>query len=996
MKMIRFMICMLFVFLPAGLYAEDGTPSQSIEVSFDIEKHTLSGVARIAAPAGTVAEVDIRGLGRVTASLNGSAMRLEPGAELIVFSPKDSSDRLEIRYETEFPGPAASRRSARHAPRVNRIGRDGIVLTGRWHPVFEGLMQCDLAATLPRGFEAVSEAEDMTVEELGDGRRVFRFRYPYPRRSAALVAAPYHVHRAQHRGVEISAYLSRDDRQRAAGSLEQAERLIDQYEAVLGKFPFRRFAVVETNEAAGRSGPTFALLPWSAMEAAAPAAGTLAHEILHQWFGGAVRVEARTGNWSEGLAVFLAEAYSGDPGSYGAEARKRAIAAFQAGVDDAKDFPLSAFAEETDLISGLIGYDKSAFVFHMLRQLVGAEAFERGLRTFTETMAHRDASWDDLQRAFESVSSRKLDWFFEQWVNGTGLPVIGITEPRVRYRGDRSLVSFLAVRQPAPYRMDLPVLVKTEQGEVRRTVALEKDSTLVEIEADGMPRELVVDGGVDLFRRLAPKELPTVIGRFFNAASRVWLLPKGAESAPADLADFFREEGIAARKEETLTSDELRSSSLLITDEGSDLARRLLGPLPHREGIFSATAREHPFSAAQAVLLVSASATDILGRYLPELPRYAAYGSVVVGGDGNVGTAISPSGSGISFSFGREVSGVEVPASVSLRDTVMKLADRDIIYVGELHDRFDHHRMQLEVIRLLHRKGVKIAIGMEMFQKPFQTALDDYVAGTIDEKTFLRKSEYFKRWGFDYGLYREILLYAREMKIPVVALNVRKEISTKVGREGLQSLTEKELEEIPRELDFTDREYRERLREIYSQHRGSDARGFDLFYQAQVLWDEAMALSVDEYLKKHPDTRMVVLAGSGHLAYGSGIPKRVHRRNARSYAVLINTEDVEKNIADYVFFPEPVPFDEAPRLMAQLKEENGSLSVVSFPPGSVSQQAGLKEEDVLLSLDSEKVATVEDIKILLLDRKKGDEVRVKVKRKRFLWGTTEMEFVVVL
>ena len=55
-----------------------------------------------------------------------------------------------------------------------------------------------------------------------------------------------------------------------------------------------------------------------------------------------------------------------------------------------------------------------------------------------------------------------------------------------------------------------------------------------------------------------------------------------------------------------------------------------------------------------------------------------------------------------------------------------------------------------------------------------------------------------------------------------------------------------------------------------------------------------MAMSIDEYLKKNPERQMVVIAGEGHLAYGSGIPKRAFRRNGYEYAVILNDADVEQ------------------------------------------------------------------------------------------------------
>ena len=61
---------------------------------------------------------------------------------------------------------------------------------------------------------------------------------------------------------------------------------------------------------------------------------------------------------------------------------------------------------------------------------------------------------------------------------------------------------------------------------------------------------------------------------------------------------------------------------------------------------------------------------------------------------------------------------------------------------------------------------------MEMFQQPFQRYLDEYVAGSIDEQTMLRATEYYRRWRMDFRHYAPILRYAREHGLPVIALNV--------------------------------------------------------------------------------------------------------------------------------------------------------------------------------------------------------------------------------
>jgi uncharacterized iron-regulated protein len=308
--------------------------------------------------------------------------------------------------------------------------------------------------------------------------------------------------------------------------------------------------------------------------------------------------------------------------------------------------------------------------------------------------------------------------------------------------------------------------------------------------------------------------------------------------------------------------------------------------------------------------------------------------------------------------------------------------------------------MELEIVKDLHRRGKKVAIGMEMFQRPFQNVVDVYIEGRIDEAAFLKGTEYFKRWKFDYNLYRPILLFARSEKIPVVALNQRQEVVDKVFRGGLDSLSEEEKASLPKGMDFSDEAYRERLKTVFLEHRGFHKGfredSFDFFFQAQVVWDETMSESIDQFLKAHPDNQMVVLAGNGHLAHASGIPKRTARRNGYDHAIILNDADVDKGIADFVLFPEAIPAPASPKLMAILEEEGGRVRIARFPENSFSQQAGMKTGDIILSVDRKPVHTVDDVRIDLLSRNKGDKLGVRVRRQGIFGFTREIDFELVL
>src|SRR5205809_7964923 len=124
---------------------------------------------------------------------------------------------------------------------------------------------------------------------------------------------------------------------------------------------------------------------------------------------------------------------------------------------------------------------------------------------------------------------------------------------------------------------------------------------------------------------------------------------------------------------------------------------------------------------------------------------------------------------GMRKSLQEDPPAVDLSTLKTLPAMVEKLAQKKIVYVGEEHDKFSHHQVQLEVLRGLYQQTPKLAVGMEMFQRPFQKALDDYIAGAIDERTFLRRSEYLKRCNIDYNLYQPIWYFAKEPLHPCLA-----------------------------------------------------------------------------------------------------------------------------------------------------------------------------------------------------------------------------------
>lgn len=245
---------------------------------------------------------------------------------------------------------------------------------------------------------------------------------------------------------------------------------------------------------------------------------------------------------------------------------------------------------------------------------------------------------------------------------------------------------------------------------------------------------------------------------------------------------------------------------------------------------------------------------------------------------------------------------------------IPELAKAEIIYLGEIHDNFEDHQKQKQIIQQLHQRRPKIAIAMEMFQLQYQEIINQYLAGKLTEAELLKKSEYEKRWGFTWEYYAEILRFAKKNKLPVLALNTPSEITRKVAMEGWEKLTAAEKKLIPplAEINLDNREYRQLVLAAFQKHQAGghgNSDSADRFFLAQVLWDETMASGIAKFVLDNPDFQVVVLAGQGHIAYNYGIPSRVERRlkekqNFTQRSVLLSPpiDAVPKNkqIADFI------------------------------------------------------------------------------------------------
>jgi uncharacterized iron-regulated protein len=339
---------------------------------------------------------------------------------------------------------------------------------------------------------------------------------------------------------------------------------------------------------------------------------------------------------------------------------------------------------------------------------------------------------------------------------------------------------------------------------------------------------------------------------------------------------------------------------------------------------------------------------------------------------------------------------------LSIDGMIAMLSGARLVSVGETHDNLNDQRVELTVVRELHRLFPgKVAVGMEMFREPQQAALDRWVKGELTELEFLKESKWYEVWGYDFGAYRDLLLFAKEHRIDVIALNPSKELQDTVRRTGLDNIPGDLREKLP-EIGETDPWQRAVLRGVFVGHAGHGGgdESFDSFLRVQLLWEETMAQKVVDFLKssRGEGKRMVTITGGWHVKYGFGLPKKVVRRLPMAYAILLpeelSTPEQQEGRMMRVDLPEVpllpahflwyVPYnsieEKRVRMGIRMEEREGRLLVESVAPGSPAEVAGIAKGDELLALDGQPVKETVDVSFRVGEKRDGDTAQVTVRR----------------
>ena len=359
---------------------------------------------------------------------------------------------------------------------------------------------------------------------------------------------------------------------------------------------------------------------------------------------------------------------------------------------------------------------------------------------------------------------------------------------------------------------------------------------------------------------------------------------------------------------------------------------------------------------------------------------------------------------------------LHVPTGVELTRVQLfdLLAGARIVYVGEAHNNIRHHRVQLDILTALaDRFPGKVAVGMEMFQRPSQPDLDRWSRGELDEPAF--QTVWYENWTEDYEYYRDILTFIRDRRVPLLALNASERTARaraverhqhaavdrhpKAAEGGPSALPADERPLIP-DIDTSDPFHRRQMEAVFGAH--AKGAGFEAFYRTMLLWDETMAQTVAEFVTSPAgrDTTLVVFAGGGHVAYGFGIPRRAFRRAPVPYVTVVphtrateapaDRPDLVMNV-ESVALPLPVAdvvwatgYEDLEgskvRLGVRIEPGNGGVVVNGVEADSAAARAGVREGDLIVAVDGQAIRKPADLIRRIRAHRPGDRASLGVAR----------------
>lgn len=320
--------------------------------------------------------------------------------------------------------------------------------------------------------------------------------------------------------------------------------------------------------------------------------------------------------------------------------------------------------------------------------------------------------------------------------------------------------------------------------------------------------------------------------------------------------------------------------------------------------------------------------------------------------------------------------------------TPQELAERlrgvRLLFLGEHHDEPGSHDFQRRTLLTLLEQGRRPVVALEMFPPEANPALAEWTAGELDERAFVARADWYNHWGFPWRTYRPLFALFREHGLEVRGINVTREQRRAASQGDYPDELRQELGDLDLEVEPHRRYLSDTLEEAgHGEDLTETSPEFLRYLRVQALWDHVMggrAARLTDGLG--PDGIVVVLIGSGHLAYRLGANLRAARmRPAVGQLTVMDRYVQQHQLDDEGRFPVPVgladvvrvalitPSETKPPTLAglQLADVEAGVRVERLGRFTPTRLRQFREGDVIHTLNGERVTDTVGLRLTYED-----------------------------
>ena len=649
------LLCLILAGIgPAAVHASEPV-HHDIQLALNPEQGTVEVTDRITVTGRKSVTLTVAPWMRMSdIRIDGEAVRENAsGVSVTLNVPSPGRHRIDVVARGTVPkaDEKARRRNTGSDPVA---GEDGIYLPGwvQWFPhTSDPAAGYRLSIETPAAHRVVATGTFQS-EQLGAESNRSVFEAQTWLEPPSVFAGPYTVAERKSGKIRIRTYFHDAVASLADSYLDAAGRYIELFERQIGAYPYADFHIISAPLPVGLGFPNLTYIGRRIVPLPFMRGRSLAHEVLHNWWGNGVRIDYDTGNWAEGLTTYMADyalAERRGPDK-AAEMRLGWLRDFAALPKD-RDAAVTRFVSKQHDAAQVVGYGKVALIFHMLKNEVGYRHFEAAIRRFWRENKFKTASWSDIRAAFEAATQSDLKWFFRQWTERPGAPGVTLEDANVSRDGEGYVLKFSLAQTAPAYRLKVPVEVTTEKGVRRSHILLDGEKTTDSLQFDARPVKLRIDPDHGLFRMLLPGEAPPIL--------RDVLLDGGAKTFvlydQPDARNPARE--LAARlfgtAPEILNLDRGRipDTPFLVLGTADQIGRFItrfgLPAQPARiAGRGSGRAWVVRRTAGKAILFVEADEPETISAMMRPLPHYRSRSYVVFDGRRAVERGVWPASGG--------------------------------------------------------------------------------------------------------------------------------------------------------------------------------------------------------------------------------------------------------------------------------------------------------------------------------------------------------------